>query len=68
VIVCHCEIVRESEIRDAIVSGASDLAAVARCTRAGMTCQGCWPALQALLAEAGSSRRQTVGASASGRA
>lgn len=40
-VVCRCEEVSDTEIRQAIAAGATTLAAVKRCTRAGMgICQG----------------------------
>ena len=51
-VVCHCNVVHDREIRAEILAGAldaDDLAA--RCT-AGTRCGGCRPVLEALIAEA----------------
>ena len=50
-VVCHCNVVHDREIRAEILAGAldaDDLAA--RCT-AGTRCGGCKPVLEALIAE-----------------
>ena len=60
-VVCHCNVVHDREIRAEILAGAldaDDLAA--RCT-AGTRCGGCKPVLEALIAEA----RVTIGPSLS---
>ena len=49
--VCHCRAVTDGEIREAIAAGASDLAEVGRHCGAGITCGGCCPLIQELLAE-----------------
>ena len=49
--VCHCRAVTDGEIRDAIASGACDLDEVGRACGAGITCGGCCPLIQELLAE-----------------
>jgi bacterioferritin-associated ferredoxin len=49
--VCHCRAVTDGEIREAIVAGACDLDEVGRRCGAGITCGGCCPLIQELLAE-----------------
>jgi bacterioferritin-associated ferredoxin len=49
--VCHCRAVTDREIREAIATGAHDLAEVGRRCGAGITCGGCCPLIQQLLAE-----------------
>lgn len=63
-LVCHCRVVSDREIREAIASGAADVCAVAEiCSGAGSRCGGCRPAIRRLLAEqradAGSPRTVT---------
>jgi bacterioferritin-associated ferredoxin len=49
--VCHCRAVTDREIREAIAAGARDLEQVGRSCGAGITCGGCCPLIQELLAE-----------------
>jgi bacterioferritin-associated ferredoxin len=49
--VCHCRAVTDAEIREAITAGACDLEEVGRRCGAGVTCGGCCPLIQELLAE-----------------
>jgi bacterioferritin-associated ferredoxin len=49
--VCHCRAVTDAEIREAIGAGACDLEEVGRRCGAGVTCGGCCPLIQELLAE-----------------
>jgi bacterioferritin-associated ferredoxin len=49
--VCHCRAVTDGEIREAIQAGACDLDEVGRTCGAGITCGGCCPLIQELLAE-----------------
>jgi bacterioferritin-associated ferredoxin len=49
--VCHCRAVTDAEIRAAITAGARDLEEVGRRCGAGVTCGGCCPLIQELLAE-----------------
>jgi bacterioferritin-associated ferredoxin len=49
--VCHCRAVTDAEIREAITAGACDLDEVGRSCGAGITCGGCCPLIQELLAE-----------------
>jgi bacterioferritin-associated ferredoxin len=52
VVVCHCEVVSDADVRAAIAGGAGDLDAVTeRCGAAGH-CGGCVPAVEDLLEEA----------------
>lgn len=57
VLVCHCEVVSDAEIRDAIASGARDEFDIADTCGAGSVCGGCVPAVTALLAEGGCAAR-----------
>ncbi len=51
-LVCHCEVVSDTDVRAAIAGGAADLDAVTdRCGAAGR-CGGCIPAVEDLLEEA----------------
>ena len=49
--VCHCRAVTAAESREAITAGACDLEEVGRRCGAGVTCGGCCPLIQELLAE-----------------
>jgi len=49
--VCHCRAVTDGEIREAITAGACDLEEVGRRCGAGITCGGCCPLIQELLAQ-----------------
>lgn len=40
-IVCHCHVVSDRDIRDAVDAGARTVAQVAQATRAGTDCGGC---------------------------
>ncbi|MFN2557795.1 MAG: bacterioferritin-associated ferredoxin [Nitriliruptorales bacterium] len=51
--VCHCRVVTDREVREAIRCGARDVCAIAELCGAGSRCGGCLPALRNLLAEAG---------------
>jgi bacterioferritin-associated ferredoxin len=51
--VCHCQAVTDCRIREVIADGATDLGEVARRSGAGVTCGGCLPAVERLLAEQG---------------
>jgi len=48
-IVCHCRGLSEREIRRAVVEGARDADAIARCCLAGAECGGCRPLIEQLL-------------------
>lgn len=51
--VCHCRVVTDGQIREAIACGARDLCSLAAACGAGRTCGGCIPALVRLLQEQG---------------
>jgi bacterioferritin-associated ferredoxin len=55
--VCHCRAVTDGEILEAIAAGAGDLDEVGRRCGAGITCGGCCPLIQELLAEHGETLR-----------
>ena len=48
-IVCHCEVVSERRIRDAILCGAAAVDDVGNRCGAGTRCGGCRPTIEALL-------------------
>ena len=48
-IVCHCRIVRDTEILDDAAAGVPTLGAICRSTGAGTVCGGCVPAVRSLL-------------------
>ena len=49
--VCHCRALTDGEIREVITGGACDLDEVGDRCGAGITCGGCCPLIQELLAE-----------------
>lgn len=51
--VCHCRVVTDTQIREAIRCGARDVCAIAEACGAGGRCGGCLPALRRLLQEYG---------------
>ena len=51
-VVCHCNVVSDREIRALVQAGALDADAVAALCQAGTRCGGCVPVVEALLAEA----------------
>lgn len=51
-LVCHCKVVSDRDVRTAIACGARDEFDVADACGAGSICGGCVPAVTALLAEA----------------
>jgi bacterioferritin-associated ferredoxin len=51
--VCHCRAVTDCRIREVIAAGATSLGDVARRSGAGVTCGGCLPMVERLLAEQG---------------
>jgi bacterioferritin-associated ferredoxin len=53
VLVCHCKVVSDRDVRAAIGAGARDEFDVADACGAGSICGGCVPAVTALLAESG---------------
>ncbi len=52
-ILCHCEVVTDGEVRDAIATGASSLCAIAERCSVGRRCGGCLPAVRTHLADHG---------------
>lgn len=50
-LVCHCRVVNDQRIRQAIAEGARDEDALARACGAGAQCGGCLPAVSRLLDE-----------------
>lgn len=52
-IVCHCNVVSDRAIREAIACGAGGVCGVADACRAGTRCGGCLPAVRELLADNG---------------
>lgn len=52
-IVCHCRVVSDRDIRAAIACGAAGVCAVAETCGVGMRCGGCLPAVRELLSEHG---------------
>ncbi len=50
-VVCHCNVVSDREIRAAVAAGAVDADALAEHCRAGTRCGGCVPVVEAILAE-----------------
>lgn len=52
-IVCHCAVVSDRDIRSAIACGAADECSIASACGAGLRCGGCLPAIRQLLAERG---------------
>jgi bacterioferritin-associated ferredoxin len=61
VLLCHCQVVSDREVRAAIADGARDEFDVADACGAGSLCGGCVPAVTALLAEGGCARTCPVG-------
>ncbi|MFN2555676.1 MAG: bacterioferritin-associated ferredoxin [Nitriliruptorales bacterium] len=51
--VCHCRVVTDTQIREAIRCGAGDVCAIAEACGAGGRCGGCLPAVRRLLQEYG---------------
>lgn len=51
VLVCHCKVVNEAHVREAIANGARDEADVAAACGAGTGCGGCTPIICRLLRE-----------------
>ena len=61
--VCHCRAVTDGEIREVITGGACDLDEVGERCGAGVTCGGCCPLIQELLAQHASDARPAAVAS-----
>ena len=55
--VCHCEVVSDRSICDAIAAGARDVEAVAAVCGAGAACAGCHPTIEELLDDAAAAFR-----------
>jgi bacterioferritin-associated ferredoxin len=53
VIVCHCRVVTDRQVADAVRSGAVSLGGVCRTTGAGQDCGGCVFSLKRLVCEHG---------------
>lgn len=51
-LVCHCNVVTDGQIRTAILAGARDLDSVASVCGAGADCAGCHPTVAELLDDA----------------
>lgn len=51
--VCHCRVVNDRRIAEAIACGAADVCGVAEACGAGVRCGGCLPAVRAMLAARG---------------
>lgn len=52
-IICHCRVVSDRAVRQAIACGAAGLCAVAEACQAATRCGGCLPAVRELLDEHG---------------
>jgi bacterioferritin-associated ferredoxin len=52
VYVCHCRVITDRTIRQAVMAGAQDVDAVMDACGAGEACGGCIPSIEALLADA----------------
>ena len=48
-ILCHCAVVSDREVREAIAAGATDVCALAEVCGTSRTCGGCLPAIRAEL-------------------
>ncbi len=59
-LLCHCRVVSDREIRTAIDCGACDLQDVGRECGAGTGCGGCLPAIRRMLAAAGDGEHDTT--------
>ncbi len=51
-LVCHCRVVSDRQIDDAISAGAADARSLVRATHAGTGCGGCLSSLRARIEEA----------------
>ena len=61
--VCHCRAVTDRTVRRAIDDGARSIDDLVLACDAGARCGGCWPALEALLQEEGTTGSRVVAAS-----
>lgn len=50
-VVCHCNVVSDHEIRAAVAAGALDADGLAMHCNAGTRCGGCLPVVEAILTE-----------------
>jgi len=53
VIVCHCRVVSDRTVAEAVLAGASSVSSVCRSTGAGRDCGGCVFSLKRLVCEHG---------------
>jgi bacterioferritin-associated ferredoxin len=65
-IVCHCHVVTDREIRRAVRGGAHSPRRVARACSAGATCGGCVPAIEGIIREERRVEREPVAPAAEG--
>lgn len=56
--VCHCEVVSDRVICEAVAAGARDIETVTALCGAGGVCGGCHPAIEELLADAATAIRE----------
>ncbi|MBR7742536.1 (2Fe-2S)-binding protein [Phycicoccus sp. BSK3Z-2] len=59
-IICHCKVVNDRAITDAVDAGATSLAAVCRETGAGTDCGGCVFAVKAIVCDHDVVRARTM--------
>ena len=48
-VVCHCRVVNDRAVQEAVQAGARDVTTIGALCSAGTRCGGCVPALEALL-------------------
>jgi len=65
VIVCHCRVVTDRQVGDAVRDGARSLSAVCRATGAGQDCGSCVFSLKRVVSEQDSVRSPLLAASLS---
>lgn len=61
-IVCHCAVVSDREVRDAIRAGATDVCALAEACGTARACGGCLPAIRQELCAHGLPADDTIDA------